>query len=333
MSETTGEIVKDQVSPLNIMSPENKYSEPKATEAAHLKGNITPTDPQVKDGLEITIPLYDNMGNSFNVLCTMKAKTEKGKYELNLKNILDKDGNPLANGYTVSFGTSTLGWTDGKPTVGGTAVTVAYNATTGELMGVGADNATDKSLKLTIKGDPNSFIVPTPEMPKPTGGKNGYSGDAVIDVDFSATTNFTTTSASTIGGARGTVDGKKMGRLVGNMTGVSVDGSGCLYGVYDNGDKKLLGQIAVATFPNAAGLEAVGNSMYRSSLNSGEFNNIGVDVTSVGGNITSGQLEMSNVDLAAEFTDMIVTQRGYQANSRIITTTDTMLEELINLKR
>ena len=94
----------------------------------------------------------------------------------------------------------------------------------------------------------------------------------------------------------------------------------------------LFGQIALATFANPAGLESVGNSMYRESLNSGEFDGIGVDPSTVKG-ITTGALEMSNVDLANEFTTMITTQRGFQANSRIITTSDTMLEELVNLKR
>ena len=68
-------------------------------------------------------------------------------------------------------------------------------------------------------------------------------------------------------------------------------------------------------------------------MNSGDFDGIGVEVTSDGGSMTTGQLEMSNVDLSEQFTDMITTQRGFQANSRIITTSDTLLEELVNLKR
>mgnify|MGYP000957473521 FL=1 len=72
--------------------------------------------------------------------------------------------------------------------------------------------------------------------------------------------------------------------------------------------------------------------MFRASLNSGLFDGIGEEV-SKSGSITVGALEMSNVDLASEFTNMITTQRGFQANSRIITTSDTMLEELVNLKR
>ena len=95
----------------------------------------------------------------------------------------------------------------------------------------------------------------------------------------------------------------------------------------------MLGQLAVASFTNPTGLEAVGNNLYATTQNSGDFDGIGQEVTAGGGSMTQGVLEMSNVDLSKEFTEMIVTQRGFQANSRIITTSDTMLEELISLKR
>ena len=117
------------------------------------------------------------------------------------------------------------------------------------------------------------------------------------------------------------------------MTGLEVQENGEIYGSYDNGTKKLLGQIAVTTFANPAGLEKLGENCYQQTLNSGEFDGIGQDITADGGKMSSGVLEMSNVDLANEFTEMITTQRGFQANSRIITTSDSLLEELVNLKR
>ena len=123
------------------------------------------------------------------------------------------------------------------------------------------------------------------------------------------------------------------GRKLGEMSGISISNNGMIYASYDNGQTKLLGQIAVASFANASGLSKQGDNLYSATLNSGEFDGIGEDVTAGGGSLSTGVLEMSNVDLAAEFTEMITTQRGYQANSRIITTSDTMLEELVNLKR
>ena len=124
-----------------------------------------------------------------------------------------------------------------------------------------------------------------------------------------------------------------MGRKLGDMSGVSIQQNGMIFAAYDNGMTRLLGQIAVAEFANASGLERAGENLYSATLNSGEFDGIGTDITANGGKMTTGQLEMSNVDLSAEFTEMITTQRGFQANSRIITVSDTLLEELTNLKR
>lgn len=89
----------------------------------------------------------------------------------------------------------------------------------------------------------------------------------------------------------------------------------------------------MARFANASGLEKVGENCYTTTLNSGEFDGIGVEISGDGSKMSTGELEMSNVDLSLEFTEMITTQRGFQANSRVITTSDTLLEELINLKR
>ena len=155
-----------------------------------------------------------------------------------------------------------------------------------------------------------------------------------ISVDFSQCLNYENGGKSTIGADAGATDGKTgKGRKLGAMTGISIDTSGRIYGTYDNGNTELLGQIAVAQFSNASGLEKVGESCYRTTLNSGEFDGIGVEISADGSSMTTGELEMSNVDLSSEFTSMITTQRGFQANSRVITTSDTLLEELVNLKR
>lgn len=155
-----------------------------------------------------------------------------------------------------------------------------------------------------------------------------------ISVDFSQCLNYNNSGKSTIGADAGAVDGTTgKGRKLGAMTGIFIDTSGRIYGTYDNGNTELLGQIAVAQFSNASGLEKVGESCYRTTLNSGEFDGIGVEISADGSSMTTGELEMSNVDLSSEFTSMITTQRGFQANSRVITTSDTLLEELVNLKR
>ena len=144
---------------------------------------------------------------------------------------------------------------------------------------------------------------------------------------------FNNSGVSTMTASSGDHEKLGAGRKLGNMSGITIQQDGRIYASYDNGMSRLLGQIAAATFANASGLMKEGDNLYSASQNSGEFDGIGVEVTTGGGYMTTGVLEMSNVDLSAEFTEMITTQRGFQANSRIITVSDTLLEELVNLKR
>ena len=189
-----------------------------------------------------------------------------------------------------------------------------FNTEDGKFNSIGG--GTDKSVELNLN----------------TTSLNANGNFANITVDFSQCLNYS--GKSTIGADAGAVDGTTgKGRKLGAMTGIFIDTNGRIYGTYDNGNTELLGQIAVAQFSNASGLEKVGESCYRTTLNSGEFDGIGVEISADGSSMTTGELEMSNVDLSSEFTSMITTQRGFQANSRVITTSDTLLEELVNLKR
>lgn len=155
-----------------------------------------------------------------------------------------------------------------------------------------------------------------------------------ISIDFSSCQAADNGGKTSLGMDPGAENGSVgAGKALGVLTGLSINNNGKIYGSYDNGNTVLLGQIAVAQFANASGLEKVGENCYKTTLNSGDFDGIGVEVSADGGSMTSGELEMSNVDLATEFTQMIITQRGFQSNSRVITTSDTLLEELINLKR
>lgn len=191
-----------------------------------------------------------------------------------------------------------------------------FNTEDGKFSSIGG--GTDKSVELNLN---NANL-----------NKNGNFQN--ITVDFSQCLNYNNSGKSTIGADAGAVDGTTgKGRKLGAMTGIFIDTNGRIYGTYDNGNTELLGQIAVAQFSNASGLEKVGESCYRTTLNSGEFDGIGVEISADGSSMTTGELEMSNVDLSSEFTSMITTQRGFQANSRVITTSDTLLEELVNLKR
>ena len=122
------------------------------------------------------------------------------------------------------------------------------------------------------------------------------------------------------------------GFAMGYLEDVKVDSSGSITGVFSNGNNRTLAQIALATFANNGGLEKAGETNFQASNNSGI-----ADISAAGtvgkGKIIAGALEMSNVDLAEQFTEMITTQRGFQANSKTITTSDQMLQELLTLKR
>ena len=219
------------------------------------------------------------------------------------------------NNYNVTFDAQT-----GHATLTGeqTSYDLEFDTSSGKFKSIGGENP---SVMLNM-GALSSGLI----------NKNGNFQN--ITVDFSQCLNYENGGKSTIGADAGAVDGTTgKGRKLGAMTGISIDTSGRIYGTYDNGNTELLGQIAVAQFSNASGLEKVGESCYRTTLNSGEFDGIGVEISADGSSMTTGELEMSNVDLSSEFTSMITTQRGFQANSRVITTSDTLLEELVNLKR
>jgi flagellar hook protein FlgE len=118
----------------------------------------------------------------------------------------------------------------------------------------------------------------------------------------------------------------------GSLTSLSINNAGSVIGVFSNGQLNELALLAIANFNNPSGLMKLGDNLFENTVNAGY---LGLDTAGLAGRgqISPGTLEMSNVDLAKEFTDMIVAQRGFQANSRIITTSDELLQELVNIKR
>lgn len=141
-----------------------------------------------------------------------------------------------------------------------------------------------------------------------------------------------TSSITQYGSSSSTKAFAQDGYSMGYLENFQIDQTGNITGIYSNGTNRVLGQVALATFTNPGGLEKTGESNFAVSNNSGDAN-IGPSGIAGKGKFISGALEMSNVDLASEFTDMIITQRGFQANSKVITTSDTMLQELLTLKR
>ena len=394
---TTGDIRKDTVSALRVMSEKNMTSAPEATVNGRCEGVLdkNSTDVTSEAGQAMNLSFYDALGYSYVAKFAIKeTNRDTGEYTVELTDILDSTNKSILDqtkydSVTGTYDPDYLGDIFGAvksqtktytPRAGWTTVDAAnnifeynatyyrYDAAAGNLVEV-ADNGGGNYVQVpggTTKTLAEAFGV----SPYATGitmtngvvtanvsganytlkfnpddgvfdyiGANGQDNvflnlkDTLggnfedIDIDFTGTKWFDNGGSSTIGMDKGDVDGKTgTGKKLGDMIGVFVDTNGKIYGSYDNGNTILLGQIAVAQFANAMGLEKVGDNCYTTTLNSGEFDGIGVDITAGGGTMSTGMLEMSNVDLSSEFTEMITTQRGFQANSRIITVSDTLLE-------
>ena len=151
------------------------------------------------------------------------------------------------------------------------------------------------------------------------------ASELTFQIDFSNMTQYA--SLSTVKATR--VDGY----TTGEFKTFSIGSDGIISAVYSNGQMKPLAQIALAMFDNPGGLLKEGDNLFSQTMNSGAFTKGVIPTYEGSGQLAPGTLEMSNVDLSREFSDMIVTQRGFQANTRIITTSDEMLQELVNLKR
>ena len=315
-------IKQDTVSALRVMTEENLTYPSEATTMSRITGIIDAKDTNVNssEGKIINLEFFDEKGYKYTAKLSIHAKTpgsgDKGEFTVQLDDVLDSEGKSIlfsttvdANGQTTTSAIAGVkAQLNGQDV--GAVVDLMYDPGTGTFDYVGADNTS--AINLTFEGLPSM---------------------RTISIDFSATSNLNNNGSSTTTAVRGDIDGLGAGRRVGEMSGITIQKDGMIYATYDNGQSRLLGQIAVATFANASGLAKEGDNLYSSTMNSGEFDGIGTDITTGGGYMNTGVLEMSNVDLSAEFTEMITTQRGFQANSRIITVSDTLLEELVNLKR
>lgn len=316
---------------------------------------------------------YDKLGRSYTanlkleqVMDTQTNTRKENEYAVTVTDVLDSSGKSIFFNYDELTDTYTVNPEITEFTFGGVQYTISvednvpsfepndkdaagtvltFNPSSGKFTSVtkggqAADRVGEANnagtnvaenyneLQFIISKKVEGFADPTADTTDPT--TNPFD---VIDVDFSTLTMYAQSGTTKIEPTRGDLEGYGTGRAAGNMKGVTVDNLGLIYGVYDNGTSRLLGQIVVATFANPSGLEAVGSSLFATTQNSGEFDGIGETIAASGGKFNTGVVEMSNVDLSVEFTNMITTQRGFQANSRIITTSDTLLEELINLKR
>ena len=304
VDDTTGQPEKATVEPIAILSGENLYSDPVATSYVTMSGNINQNDDALGGtGIPFTAQFYDSLGYSYTAEFAITGGTPGGTapneyYEFTI--------GLAANSITDSEGNSAGLLNDPV------SRNIRFDINDGKIVG-SPDPATNSFLLTGLATDFSTF----------------GSGD--ITFEFDDLTMFS--GNSTVEAVAGDSDGLRAGSEAGSISGYEVAGDGQVIGRYTNGDTKVLGQIVIANFSNPAGLQKVGDNLFEATVNSGSFDGIGEDITSGGGSFNAGVLEMSNVDLSREFTEMITTQRGFQANSRIITSSDEMLQELVNLKR
>ncbi len=296
-----------------------------------LKGmdTVTPALPTINEDGSVDI----NFTATFKT--TAESKLTAGSFGVtldaadtsneNVKNILkqvynieDGDGKEYAIDYIGPNGSAQIIMTEDN-----SGNIISFDHQTGEFQYIGSQGS--DSAMLTFNTSASSLDGQTIDL----------SQFSNVDIDFSSVRNVGNGKKCTLEMLNGSKEVSTIGagRKQGELIGIEVGQDGKITASYDNGLTKLLGQIAVAEFANPSGLAKAGNNLYSATQNSGDFDGVGVDITANNGKMTSGYLEMSNVDLSSEFTTMITTQRGFQANSRIITVSDTLLEELVNLKR
>jgi flagellar hook protein FlgE len=354
-ADATGMIRQGSVQPLT--TPNTVLSmPPRPTSNLDVFGNINIDDIKDMNGdilydadgvsleyLERPMEFYDTIGNRYTALVQMRhiepttaatsvwqfdfLKNDAGEVAIwpagaviNRNDVEDPPANPPPFFIEMSFGGETFDDGEEFP------ATIAFNHV-GTFVGIGENAAdaiagTDPQIRFHFFAGPDNILRP----PAVIGGigtsadpDDGNTGS--IRFDFAGLRqqqNERTNMRAMF------VDGNPPGSL----QDISIGPDGVITGRYSNGDTRALGQIVLAQFRNPAGLERMGNNLWIPSTNSGWFDGVGEI-----GDMMPGTLEMSNVDLAAEFVEMITTQRGFQANSRIITTSDDILQELVNLKR
>ena len=322
----TGEPYINTSAPLTDLTiPIGGKLEARQTEMVFFKSNLDARTPFIADFMNATeqeqqqnsrtvsYDIYDKYGNPHQLQVNFR-RTENLNEWIATVNVVPQEGETLAN-LRVSVGAAK----DGT----GSQFLMRFDPNNaGTLQSITEINPTaGVPVQTDAEGSLNAFV----RYDLPDGSTHEFQLNlGTVGSIKNSITQFSQQSSTHIFDQ----DGYKMGYL----QAFKIDESGTITGSYDNGEKRTLGQLATATFVNPMGLEKVGESLYVETNNSGT-SSIGEPGTLDRGKIYTGALEMSNVDLSETFTDMIITERGFQANSRVVTTSDDMLREILQLKR
>ena len=277
--------------------------------AADANGVVNPNGPLTDIRLPLGQSIAPKATDNVTVGGNLKAGAVTGETVVTSIDVFDAQGKALPVTFTFTKDAAANSWTlsardRAGAAIAGTPATVTFGPN-GQL-------ATPANGKVTFA--PGAGATPTP----------GFTLDLGLPGGTQSLTQF--------GGVSSATALDQDGQATGTLRSFAVGNDGTVSGVFSNGESKALAQLALASFANAGGLVKEGDNHMRADNNSG-LPQIGTPGGAGKGNLAAGTLEMSNVDLAQEFTNLIIAQRGFQANSRIISTSDELLQELVNLKR
>ena len=317
------QVVRTSATPTDLVIPVGQKDSPKATQNVHYFCNLNKNTPEItdpNDELQVTrgtwqteFDIYDSYGNAHQL-------------QMNFQKVV---GNPNQWTVTVNVDPAAAEGTETRVGFGTTdGVTNTYtlnfdNMGTLQSITDSAGNVSNPDGEIILQA---SYNVPDSNL---DAAGNPYRQTFNLNLGtIGSMENTITQSASASSTKANYQDGYKLGYL----DNFKIDQSGTITGVYSNGSTRTIGKIAMASFINQGGLEKQGDTMFAESINSGVAN-VGESGSAGKGKLISGTLEMSNVDLTEQLTDMIVTQRGFEANSKTIQTGDSMLETVLSLKR
>ncbi len=306
------EIPRGEVQEINLAKGENASVNPSTTTGITLSGNISSTD----DEVITSFSFYDSLGNYYSmpIKLTKDKATADGTWTISPGDpvtAFDENGTAIPDAYLITDQSGNK-YKVTQPTFNPTTIKFGTNGKIEQPLDVPIEFNVKVEEGVVLKAEDKDKVPATPMS-------NISDTGLDLDADVSTLTQYS---------VKTNLDPKSNGYAAGTLSGYSIGSDGIITATYTNGEMRAIAQVPLAQFDNPAGLEKVGDNLYAKTNNSGEFDGIGS-----AGIFNTGVLEMSNVDLSSEFTDMIVTQRGFQANSRIITVSDEMLQELTNLKR
>ncbi|MBQ4236113.1 MAG: flagellar hook protein FlgE [Treponema sp.] len=317
------QIVQTSASTTDLVIPVGQKDPPKATETVRYLCNLdknlpeipeNPTEADIIKGTwQTEIDIYDSYGNTHQLHMDFQKVP----------------GNP--NQWTVAITVDPAAEVPTETRAGIGTTDGMNNVYTLNFDNLGTLQSVTDSAGNTSNPTGNIILQASYNVPESNPDANGNPYRQTINLDLGtigSVENTITQSASKSTTKAYFQDGYTLGYL----DNFSIDQAGIITGVYSNGSTRTIGQIAMASFTNQGGLEKKGDNTYAESINSG-MANIGEARTAGKGSFLAGTLEMSNVDLTEQLTDMIVTQRGFESNAKTITTGDSMLETVINLKR